>query len=1085
MSDTFGCGQILPGFGPGNSSDSPLGGGGDIPNDDDWTDWDKFDGEKDDGGPPGPPLEEDWQCRIVEAGTEGSVPCFDSWKEDCYEWTYTQDCIDISLGDPQHHDSWPPDTSKYDVVLPNPLPDPGGECMSGGSCPPITISAWNNTSTPPPGGDGGGGPTVPGGGPGTPGPPGPTAPGPNTDCTCVITEKDTDNPCTPPPGADGCQAFKQECKNHFTGNPPNHDSSYLSLMSQLNSDPKIGEISTTGEVGGTCRDSDDHCGAPCDRIVVTWKYKIEGGDPPQQFDGGGNGGIFTGGDKTGGKHGGGVIIDDDGGGGGPDTVPPGGGGQIPKWYCTNTGGVKGCVYNAFYGPKTATYKTKAACLVNCQNDNGDKFFDGETTEKRDKTGGVIIDGGGGGGGFFTGGTTGARDDTGAGGMESSNQNTAPPIANLGNTVFNSSYIDLNSPRIRNFVAQKASVGIMDPDISITGANPAPPTDTTTNLDFNDKIFGKKIHKSIHYTIKNNNRYGNWDSTQVYSITQNNIIKSMSPQFLKTLREIRKIDGSNMSDFDIYKLVSRKIIDGTISDLDIVGYQDLSRKSQVINKFNIKTSPNPTVNEYAGVSLLEQNLISLAPSAHNSVYDQEILKNWKIFSTDINKYIEVRVGSDLKKYYIGDNNSLLERNLLQVQDGEYISVKIGEKTTRLYTKSEIDHAYIVPESTRQQAIKLLGGTGKRTLSVSAPTSDNLEFNYSLSSPRQKVYVLKIIPSSVVTTNSLTNSNLLKDTICRYEWMSSSSAKDVRDINSYIKYKANYRPYFLPQNDLIFDYIESTSSIHITQEDVLFDAPKTNKSQALLVRQVPWYIFIIPSNRENYLSYGGNSKIVSLDPYGATTRQIKTSPSLDTTVSNQNNHQFITYITPYFDGTPDVYGTLDTQTRISIFNPADTIYSKTCVSAGVTGSVEDFSFIRKKTTFRLMREILQELNSNYVLDREGTGVGINTFDLISRLGVTEFNKFTALENSKLLFPLIREGLIDNIKVYPPVKRTGVQTQTKTRIIQRRKTATPDKFISIKSTEAGEYIIPPDTTTPYSSSFGEISLREKSESLNNSRS
>ena len=97
MSDTFGCGQILPGFGPGNSSDSPLGGGGDIPNDDDWTDWDKFDGEKDDGGPPGPPLEEDWQCRIVEAGTEGSVPCFDPWKEDCYEWTYTQDCIDIIL----------------------------------------------------------------------------------------------------------------------------------------------------------------------------------------------------------------------------------------------------------------------------------------------------------------------------------------------------------------------------------------------------------------------------------------------------------------------------------------------------------------------------------------------------------------------------------------------------------------------------------------------------------------------------------------------------------------------------------------------------------------------------------------------------------------------------------------------------------------------------------------------------------------------------------------------------------------------------------------------------------------------------
>mgnify|MGYP006397800901 FL=1 len=378
---------------------------------------------------------------------------------------------------------------------------------------------------------------------------------------------------------------------------------------------------------------------------------------------------------------------------------------------------------------------------------------------------------------------------------------------------------------------------------------------------------------------------------------------------------------------------------------------------------------------------------------------------------------------------------------------------------------------------------MGGTGKRILSVSADTSANLEFDYSLSSTRQKVYVLKIIPSSVTTTNSLTASNLLKNTICRYELMDSTSTQGIRDINDYIKYKANYRPYFLSQDDLIFDYLESTSSIHITQEDVLFDAPKTNKTQALLVRQIPWYIFIIPSNREDYLAYGGRSKIIELDGSGATTRELRTSPSLDPTISNQNNNQFVTYDTPYFGGTPDVYGTMNTQSRISVFTPEDPIYSTTCVSAGVRGSVQEFNFIRKKTTFRLMREILQELNANYVLDREGIGLGVNTFDLISRLGVTEFNKFTALENSRLLFPLIREGLVDNIKVYAPVKRAGTNLGRETRIIQRRASATPDKFIAIKAMADHEYIIPP-TEVPYSSTFGAITEEEKRDSIPGSR-
>lgn len=700
----------------------------------------------------------------------------------------------------------------------------------------------------------------------------------------------------------------------------------------------------------------------------------------------------------------------------------------------------------------------------------------KTNGHDDDDGVVILDGGE--DGFFTGGTTGSKSYTGAGNIESSNQNNPPPIANLGATIQNSNFINLNSPQVNNFVKKHSPVGLMNPQIAITGAIPSPSQNTVKNTKVNDPIFGTEIHKSIDYLRKNNNHYKDWDSTQVYSLTHNTVIQSLNPTFLNTLRSIKTIDGTPISDREIYALVSERLIDGTIDDLITGDYFGLRNTTKSLKKTTIQRSSDPTINELAGVSLLEQNLFSLDPSAYQGT-DSQILKNWKVFSTDVNKYVEVRIGDELKRYYIGDSNELLQRSSLALKDGEYIDIKKDGKSTRLYAHSEIDHAYMVQESTRQQAIKLLGGTGKRTLSVSAPTSDNLEFDYSLSSTRKKVYVMKIIPSSVETTDALLESNLLKNTTCRYELMEAESREGVSAVNEFIKYKANYRSYFLSQDDLIFDYLESTSAIHITQEDILFDSPKTNKSQALLVRQVPWYIFILPSNREDYLSFGGKSTITDLDPSGATTRQISTSPAVDANLSNQANHPFVTYATPYFEGIPDVYGLLETQTRISVFNPTDLIYSTTCVSAGVRGSVSDFNFTRKKTSFRLIREILQELNNNYVLDREGTGLGVNTFDVISRLALTEFNKFTAMENSRLLFPLIRNGLVDNIKVYAPIKNSGTHSDKLTRLIQRRATATTDKFIGMKSMEDNQYIIPP-TEVPYSSEFGTITNVDKALSV-----
>jgi len=618
--------------------------------------------------------------------------------------------------------------------------------------------------------------------------------------------------------------------------------------------------------------------------------------------------------------------------------------------------------------------------------------------------------------------------------------------------------------MKYYMRNTPSAEVMKPEIAIMATLPT--KDFVENPNKRDLIFGERIHKSIEYILDRNNSFRDWDSTKIYNITSTNLMDSLKPEFVSNLQKITNIDGTKMSRSEIYSLVSSKLLDGTISEFDYGQYVGLKINTQKNETITIKPSTNPEVNELAALSLLDQNLVSIDPSVHTE-YDSQILKNWKVLSTDVSKYLEIKVGSELKKYYIEDNDSLLSRTTLAIQDGEYITITKDGKKTRLYCKSEKDHAYLVPEKIRQMAIKLLGGTGKRTLSVSSNTSNPIEFNYSLSSPRQNVYVMKLVLSSIDTTYSLAGSNLLKSTAVKYELMDSSSTQGIRDINSYIQYKANYRPYFLSQDDLIFDYIESTSSLSISQEDILFDAPKTNKLQPILLRQIPPTIFVIPTNRTEYDPNGGKSKIISLVPNGATVREITTGPSPDPFISDPKNNQFISYSKPYSDGVPDVYGELDTQTRTSLFTPDSTIYTTACVSAGVEGAAEDFPFVRKKTTYRLIKEIIEELNDNYVLDREGLGLAITTFDVISRLGMTEFNKFTALENSKLIFPLVRDGLFNDVHVFPPVKDTGLHRDLNTRIVQRRAGASADKFLPIKAMSDGLFIDPP-TTTPYSSTF-----------------
>ena len=161
-------------------------------------------------------------------------------------------------------------------------------------------------------------------------------------------------------------------------------------------------------------------------------------------------------------------------------------------------------------------------------------------------------------------------------------------------------------------------------------------------------------------------------------------------------------------------------------------------------------------------------------------------------------------------------------------------------------------------------------------------------------------------------------------------------------------------------------------------------------------------------------------------------------------------------------PNVYGEYDAQTRITEINADESVYQTGYRKNNVEfGSAQTVAPVSKKTSFRVIKEIITELNNNYILDWNSLGRNITTFDLISRLDLKQFSEFLVLENYSLLFPLIKNGLVENVKVFEPTAYTGARlTEKKSQLIQRKSTASADTFPVIKPMTSGYIISPPET-------------------------
>jgi hypothetical protein len=527
-----------------------------------------------------------------------------------------------------------------------------------------------------------------------------------------------------------------------------------------------------------------------------------------------------------------------------------------------------------------------------------------------------------------------------------------------------------------------------------------------------------------------------------------------------LKKIKNYNGTFLTDSQIFSMVGSRILDGTINKLKSSYIKKLAEQSSKQESTTIVKGSSPIVNEYAALSLIESNYFTLDPAKASGLM-KNILPNWKVLSTDIAKHINIKVNGTLYNFYIKDDDTFITGSGLKVQDGDFVKFSRGGKEYKFFCDSEKDHAFIMPEVIRQKAIHLLGGSAKRKLSVTAPAASGIEFNYSTTAPRQNYYVLSANLDTISTKATIAGSELLKETTLTYGLVDTTTPEGRNGLNDYIRYKANNRTFMIDHDDLLLDYVTSTKQITLEQQDILPNTPKTNKRMPLLTRQLVWYIILYPTNKAENLIFNSRSKLISYDSNGNGTRQLSFSPTLRHSLNRKRTNKIVAQTLSY-PAYPNVYGQSDTQARIAKIDNNNPLFKTGYRVRGEEGSAEELSPVRSKTGFRLMYEIIKELNDNYVISTESIGKAVTDFDVFSRFKLTEFNKLFSLENKKLVIQLIRDGAAEGVKMFPPIRRSSSQLSVKkTQLIQKRSTAGPTNYPVRKTMSTGFAINPPDST------------------------
>ena len=548
-----------------------------------------------------------------------------------------------------------------------------------------------------------------------------------------------------------------------------------------------------------------------------------------------------------------------------------------------------------------------------------------------------------------------------------------------------------------------------------------------NRGINKKLLSPLVSKCVADVLENTTTNSNWDPESGYLLSDENIVASINPSFLKRLRVVRNLAGDPYSLRDCINAIRNRLIHNELDDFDIDYLEDLFEHQSSLIDYELlpyyHKSRDSATNFLFANSYMQLYFRSLNYKAEKiTAVTQKILK--KKISRSINIHRRLLVGSDqhipvtyqesIPVIHNGVQKSLPVNGmntLPLIQNGIDIEFEL---------KSELNRAFFLSEKDRLRTLGFLGVNGSVVLSASSSFDEKVEFSHNLntngSNDRSDYYILKLDPTTI--SRKQTDAPLVSRQKMSYTLM------DEAEIPGWFSDKASIAVYFMSHDDLFLDHVINSSTCSISFQDIDLTSlgPIDNVDIPLYGGLLPTTIVIVPTDKTKYNLFGARSYLSRFDRDNNITQRSLSYVSIpDGRISDTDVSKLFT-----IEEDPSEYKVNCT------FNGTEDIYTEAKSSAGL---------VRRKTGVRVMTEIITELYTNYNL--EG---GLSWYDIISRMTQTEYMTSHLLDNVQLVLDYYKDGGLGP-KIYDDYKKDEVIINKSTRLKSKKNDLITDMFLPVK--------------------------------------
>lgn len=574
------------------------------------------------------------------------------------------------------------------------------------------------------------------------------------------------------------------------------------------------------------------------------------------------------------------------------------------------------------------------------------------------------------------------------------------------------------------------------DLKYTKYKISPSQFLPTYSDLKTDIFGKIKHYSLDRLLRRP-----FESFEEAVLDSTNLsddhIKNSLNTSVRKLYDLKFNNGVPLDQTKVSNIFRRNLELGTINNLDSGYFNELTKTvtstgpkrkrltsvkksgygvpiqdlndSRTISNTPITNDTSIVRNPEYGTSLIPQKMISITPSSYNDD-SKNLLNLWYVLPTDINKRAYFYTSAGLQDFYVQNTDAI------QAYDASgnsvLLSVTINDTLECYLTSSEeinipldsdIHKANVLKNEDEHLVLYHLGYDKQILLTASCP-DPNVEFTSSLNPPKDH-YVLKLNTSTIEESPDV-YSPFVIDTNASYTIVT-SSLQDIQSFNEDIIYRAYpWVMLMINHNDPIWDYFDYTNSsvsgtsFNFTFRDVTYTNFGFNDDviEPFLVRKIPRFIVVMPTNRTLYDFYSGNSVLT-----GWNTRQLRWEMSPDKRLyeTGLTTHPFEVKNSFIVSEGESKSGEFSTQAYICTYGDT-TNYQK---SYKDPENIPD----REVDSFRAALQKVNEIKENYELDS-----GITWYDLYSRLDRKHLYNIDKIATGNMINRL-RKGEKTDVKIF----------------------------------------------------------------------